>query len=319
MNIEQSNTPEILKIATRQSPLALWQANHIKQRLEHLYKHIQIELVTFTTRGDKILDTPLAKIGGKGLFVKELEHALLNHDADFAVHSMKDVPMAFPEGLELGIICERENPFDAFVSNHYGSLASMPEGAILGTSSLRRQCQIKNQYPHLKINWLRGNVQTRLNKLDNQEYDGIILAAAGLERMQLDARIKQLLPADISLPAGGQGALGIEWRKDDEHLHKLLAPLAHAKTQRCVLAERAMNKHLEGGCQVPIAAYCIEENQQLLLKGLVGKPDGSNCLTTAQTANLEEFESLGVRAAEHLLEQGAGEILREVYADEPNK
>lgn len=314
MSIKES---QVLKIATRQSPLALWQAEHIKQRLEQLHPHLQVELVKFTTKGDKILDTPLAKIGGKGLFVKELEHALLNHEADFAVHSMKDVPMAFPDGLELGVICERETPFDAFVSNQYDSLESLPEGAILGTSSLRRQCQIKSKYPHLTINWLRGNVQTRLKKLDDGEYDAIILAAAGLERMQLNARIKQTISANVCLPAGGQGALGIEWRKDDKDLHRLLAPLAHAKTQRCVLAERAMNRHLEGGCQVPIAAYCVEQNNELILKGLVGKPDGSTCLFTEKTAKLDDFEALGVDAAKHLLEQGAGEILSEVYANEP--
>lgn len=306
---------KVLKIATRKSPLALWQAEHIKQRLNQLYPTMQVELVTMSTKGDKILDTPLAKIGGKGLFVKELEHSLLNKQADFAVHSMKDVPMEFPQGLELGVICERHNPFDAFVSNHFDSLDELPENAVVGTSSLRRQCQIMHHYPHLNVNWLRGNVQTRLNKLDEGNFDAIILAASGLKRLQLDARIKQILPASQCLPAGGQGALGIEWRCDDKQTQQLLAPLMHKTTQRCVLAERAMNRHLQGGCQVPIGAYCIEENGQLNLTGLVGRPDGTLCLFTHQQGALEDYQQLGIKAAEHLLAQGAGEILQAVYAN----
>ena len=269
-----------LRIATRKSPLALWQAEHIKARLINLYPQLTVELVTFTTQGDKILDTPLAKIGGKGLFVKELEVAMLDGRADIAVHSMKDVPMEFPEGLQLGVICQRENPRDAFVSNQYIDLDDLPEGAVVGTSSLRRQCQIQQQRPDLVIKSLRGNVQTRLAKLDAGEYDAIILAAAGLLRMEMDDRISAYMPPEVSLPAGGQGALGIEWRTDDELVKRLLAPLHHEVTAQCVLAERALNRRLQGGCQVPIACYAEYRGEQLWLRGLVGSLDGQQILRT---------------------------------------
>ena len=302
-----------LRIATRKSPLALWQAEHIKARLIALHPQLEVELVTFTTQGDKILDTPLAKIGGKGLFVKELEAAMLDGRADIAVHSMKDVPMEFPEGLELGVICERENPLDAFVSNQFTSLDELPQGAIVGTSSLRRQCQIQQLRPDLEIRSLRGNVQTRLSKLDAGEYDAIILAAAGLLRMEMDERIASFLPTEQSLPAGGQGALGIEWRIGNDAINDLIRPLYDDTTASCVLAERALNRRLQGGCQVPIACYAERDGDELWLRGLVGSIDGSQMLRTEIRGVASEADSLGVQAAEDLLAQGAGEILKAVY------
>lgn len=316
MSASTTSTIKTLRIATRKSPLAMWQAEHIKARLEALHDGLTIELVTFTTKGDKILDTPLAKIGGKGLFVKELETAMLNGDADIAVHSMKDVPMEFPQGLELGVICERENPLDAFVSNTYKSIDELPQGAVVGTSSLRRQCQIQQQRPDLQIKSLRGNVQTRLSKLDDGEFDAIILAAAGLLRMEMDDRIASFIPSEQSLPAGGQGALGIEWRSGDEAVHELIKPLAHAPTAACVLAERALNRRLQGGCQVPIAAYAELDGEQLALRGLVGSVDGAQMLRTEQNGLAADAEAIGIAAAEHLLQQGAGQILQQVYGHE---
>jgi hydroxymethylbilane synthase len=309
---------QILRIATRKSPLALWQAEHIKARLMAEHEGLQVELVTFSTQGDKILDTPLAKIGGKGLFVKELEVALLAGDADIAVHSMKDVPMEFPQGLELGVICARENPLDAFVSNRFNSIEELPQGAVVGTSSLRRQCQIQQQRPDLVIKSLRGNVQTRLGKLDAGEFDAIILASAGLLRMEMQDRITAFIPAQQSLPAGGQGALGIEWRSGDETVQNLIRFLADADTTACVLAERALNRRLQGGCQVPIAAYAELQQDQLYLRGLVGSVDGKQVLTTSQQGDRASAEIVGIRAAEHLLEQGAGAILSAVYGHEVN-
>ena len=313
-----------LRIATRKSPLALWQAEHIKARLLAMYPQLAVELVTFTTQGDKILDTPLSKIGGKGLFVKELESAMLDGRADIAVHSMKDVPMEFPHGLELGIICERENPHDAFVSNRYASLDELPQGAVVGTSSLRRQCQIQQQRPDLIIRSLRGNVQTRLSKLDSGEFDAIILAAAGLLRMEMDERITAIMPAEQSLPAGGQGALGIEWRTShgaqendrDSAIHELLKPLHDDITASCVLAERALNRRLQGGCQVPIACYAERSGDQLWLRGLVGSVDGERVLRTERRGAAADADVLGISAAEDLLEQGAGAILQAVYGHE---
>lgn len=307
-----------LRIATRQSPLAMWQAEYIQSRLQKQYPELTVELVTFTTKGDKILDTPLAKIGGKGLFVKELEVAMLNGDADIAVHSMKDVPMEFPPGLALGVICQRENPQDAFVSNHYHSLDELPAGAVVGTSSLRRQCQIQQQRPDLVIKSLRGNVQTRLGKLDTSEYDAIILAAAGLIRMGMNDRISAFIPVGHSLPAGGQGALGIEWRNDDSHTHQLLSFLNHDDTSACVRAERALNRRLQGGCQVPIAAYAQISHDQLTLQGLVGSLDGKKILRTQQSGLVKDAEHIGIQGAEELLSQGAGEILADVYGHEVN-
>jgi len=302
-----------IRIATRKSPLALWQAEFVKSQLEGFHPGLTVELVGFTTRGDKILDTPLAKIGGKGLFVKELEHALLEGDADIAVHSMKDVPMEFPEGLGLAVICERENPCDAFVSNRFTQLDELPQGAILGTSSLRRQCQLQALRPDLQIKSLRGNVQTRLSKLDAGEFDAIVLATAGLKRLALEERIQQIIPDRVSLPAGGQGAMGIETRLGDEDVLKLLAPLKHQDSEDCVKAERALNKHLQGGCQVPIACYAVLEGEDLYLRGLVGAVDGTEILRAESRSNRQDAEALGISVAEDLLSQGADKILAEVY------
>ncbi|NNH38159.1 hydroxymethylbilane synthase [Acinetobacter terrae] len=304
---------KILKIATRQSPLALWQAEHIRARLEALHADLKVELVTFVTQGDKILDTPLAKIGGKGLFVKELEAALLDGRADLAVHSMKDVPMALPEGLSLPVICEREDPLDAFVSNTYNSFNELPQGAKVGTSSLRRKTQILKQRPDLNIIDLRGNVGTRLSKLDSGLYDAIILASAGLKRLGLADRIRHTLQPEISLPAVGQGALGLECRATDQAVLDLILPLLHAETDICVRAERAFNAYLEGGCQVPIAGYATLNQGQLHIEGRVGSVDGLTLLKVELSGTPEQAEQLGVSLAQKLLEQGAGELLKALY------
>ena len=303
-----------LKIATRQSPLALWQANYVKDRLQQLYPDLTIELVPMVTKGDVILDSPLAKIGGKGLFVKELENALLNKEADIAVHSMKDVPMQFPEGLGLAVICQREDPRDAFVSHSYRTFAELPQGAVVGTSSLRRQCQLKALRPDLDIRSLRGNVGTRLSKLDNGDYDAIILASAGLIRLGLADRIASFIDVEQSLPAAGQGAVGIECRTDDAQVQALLAPLADAETTYCVLAERAMNNHLQGGCQVPIGGYAVLQQGQLYLRALVGDIDGSRIIRAEGKSPVENAEALGVQIAEQLLAQGADKILQAIYS-----
>lgn len=303
-----------LKIATRQSPLALWQANYVKDRLQQLYPDLTIELVPMVTKGDVILDSPLAKIGGKGLFVKELENALLNKEADIAVHSMKDVPMQFPEGLGLAVICQREDPRDAFVSHSYRTFAELPQGAVVGTSSLRRQCQLKALRPDLDIRSLRGNVGTRLSKLDNGDYDAIILASAGLIRLGLADRIASFIDVEQSLPAAGQGAVGIECRTDDIQVQALLAPLADAETTYCVRAERAMNNHLQGGCQVPIGGYAVLQQGQLYLRALVGDIDGSRIIRAEGKSAVENAEVLGVQIAEQLLAQGADKILQAIYS-----
>ena len=303
-----------LKIATRQSPLALWQANYVKDRLQQLYPDLTIELVPMVTKGDVILDSPLAKIGGKGLFVKELENALLNKKADIAVHSMKDVPMQFPEGLGLAVICQREDPRDAFVSHAYRTFAELPQDAVVGTSSLRRQCQLKALRPDLDIRSLRGNVGTRLSKLDNGDYDAIILASAGLIRLGLADRIASFIDVEQSLPAAGQGAVGIECRTDDMQVQALLAPLADAETTYCVRAERAMNNHLQGGCQVPIGGYAVLQQGQLYLRALVGDIDGSRIIRAEGKSAVENAEVLGVQIAEQLLAQGADKILQAIYS-----
>lgn len=307
-----------LTIATRQSPLALWQANFIKDQLATLYPDLTITLLTMVTRGDKILDTPLAKIGGKGLFVKELEQALFEHKADIAVHSLKDVPMILPNGLTLGAYCQRHAPTDAFVSNHYQHLDDLPQGAILGTSSLRRECQLRKYRPDLTIKSLRGNVGTRLAKLDAGEYDAIVLATSGLQRLGLDERIRHELDSHISLPAVGQGALAIECRDGDDDVLSLLAPLNHLDTQLCVMAERAMNQALEGGCQVPIAGFATLNNHQLTLEGRVGTPDGTTLLFAKETIVLgnqpySDAKELGQTIAKRLIEQGANQILQALY------
>lgn len=309
-----SSTP--IRIATRKSPLALWQAEFVRAQLQRHHPGLEVELVTFTTRGDKILDTPLAKIGGKGLFVKELETALLEGSADLAVHSMKDVPMDFPEGLGLAVICEREDPRDAFVSTRFESIAALPHGARVGTSSLRRQCQLRGLRPDVEIISLRGNVNTRLAKLDAGDYDAIILATAGLLRLEFGARIRERIATEISLPAGGQGAVGIEIRSDDTRMQALLQPLHHEQTSLCVRAERALNKHLQGGCQVPIACFAELQQDQLFLRGLVGAPDGSVLLRAQLHGVSSEPEALGIAVAEQLLQQGAGAILEQVYREQ---
>ncbi len=306
---------KIVRIATRKSPLALWQAEYVKAQLLHHNPGLQVELVAMSTRGDKLLDTPLAKVGGKGLFVKELELAMLEGRADIAVHSMKDVPMEFPAGLELAVICERETPLDAFVSNHHQSLDELPDGAVVGTSSLRRQCQVRANFPNLQIKELRGNVNTRLGKLDSGEYDAIILASAGLIRLDMAHRIASNLDSRLSLPAGGQGAVGIECRVDDPDIQRLLASLHHRDTASCVLAERAVNRHLQGGCQVPIACFAEldAEGQTIALRGLVGSVDGATILRASIQGDRDNAEQLGIQLAEQLLAAGAGEILAEVY------
>jgi hydroxymethylbilane synthase len=309
---------QLVRIATRESPLALWQAEFIKAELEAIHANVEVELLGMTTRGDQILDSPLSKVGGKGLFVKELEAALIENRADIAVHSMKDVPMEFPEGLGLSIICDREDPSDAFVSNLCDSVDELPQGSRVGTSSLRRQCQLRMQRPDLKVLDLRGNVNTRLRKLDEGQYDAIILATAGLLRLKMDERIRQRMSVEQSLPAGGQGAVGVETRADDQHLQDLLAPLHHQPTADCVVAERAMNLRLNGGCQVPIACFAIadpKDDSQLWLRGLVGSPDGRQMLRSEARAPRADAEALGIKVAEDLLSQGAGEILAAVYAD----
>lgn len=331
-----------LSIATRQSPLALWQAEHIRDRLLEMYPQMTVNLLKIVTKGDKILDTPLAKIGGKGLFVKELEQALYSKQADIAVHSLKDVPMELPEGLTLGVYCKRAAPTDAFVSNTYDSIDELPQGAVVGTSSLRRQCQIKAYRPDLQIKTLRGNVGTRLGKLDAGEYDAIILATSGLQRIELDERIRGELDIDACLPAVGQGALAIECREGDDDVLKLLAPLNDDKARIRLIAERALNRHLEGGCQVPIAAYAVlqltddaatdddstdndnDNDNVLWLRGRVGQADGSELLKAEKRATLngtqeereEQANQLGIAVAEMLLADGAGDILSAIYNPE---
>lgn len=302
-----------LRIATRTSALALWQANYVKDRLAALHPDLTVELVPLVSKGDKILDVPLAKVGGKGLFVKELETAMLDGEADIAVHSMKDVPMEFPAGLGLAVICQREDPRDAFVSNTYPSLADLPQGAVVGTSSLRRQAQLLERRPDLQIKFLRGNVNTRLAKLDAGDYDAIILAAAGLIRLGFHDRIAEYLMTDVSLPAGGQGAVGIECRTDDDATKALIAPLHHELSAQQVTAERAMNRRLEGGCQVPIGCFAIHQEGQLFLRGLVASTDGKRILRDEIRGPVAQAETLGVTLAERLLAAGADAILAEVY------
>ena len=307
----------VLTIATRESPLALWQAEYVRDALQRAHPGLAVKLLGMTSKGDKLLDVPLAKVGGKGLFVKELETALLDRNADIAVHSMKDVPMDFPAGLGLGVICAREDPSDALVSNKYRSLDQLPTGSVVGTSSLRRECQLRANRPDLKVRFLRGNVNTRLRKLDDGEYDAIILASAGLIRLGFADRIAQSIPLADSLPAGGQGAVGIELRTDDDATRQLLQVVHHEPTAQRVTAERAMNAYLQGGCQVPIACFAEhrQAGRQLWLRGLVGRPDGSVILRAEAEAPAQEAEELGRRVGRSLHEQGAGEILAEVYGD----
>lgn len=302
-----------LRLGTRKSQLALWQAHFVRDALQHHHHGLHVELITLTTEGDRILDRSLAQIGGKGLFIKELEQGLLENRIDIAVHSLKDVTATLPRGLHLAIVCEREDPRDAFISNHYATLTSLPHGARVGTSSLRRQCQLRDAYPQLEIATLRGNVNTRLAKLDAGEFDAIILAVAGLKRLGMEARIRERLDPAVSLPAVGQGAVCIECRENDVVTNDLLAPLNHRATQLCVKAERAMNAHLEGGCQVPIGGFAELHGDTLYLRGLVGEPDGSRLLRADIRGPVTQAEQLGVQLAQDLLAQGAKNILDKVY------
>ena len=301
--------PSRIVIATRESRLALWQAEHVKARLEALYPACRVELLGMTTRGDQILDRPLAKIGGKGLFVKELENALLDRSADIAVHSMKEVPMILPQGLALIATAAREVPLDAFVSNKYAALDDLPPGAVVGTSSLRREAQIHAQYPYLAVASLRGNLDTRLRKLDAGDYDAIILAAAGLTRLGLAARIRAMLSAEASLPAAGQGALGIEALADRPEVAAWLAPLNDPTTEACVRAERAAARALAGSCEVPLGAYAEVAGDSMRLRGFVALPDGTRIVRAEHRGPLAEPEALGRALADDLRAQGAEQIL----------
>ncbi|MGI9251624.1 MAG: hydroxymethylbilane synthase [Pseudohongiellaceae bacterium] len=302
-------TNNTLTIATRESPLALWQAEYARRTLQHHHPKLTVELLPMTTSGDKMLDAPLAKEGGKALFIKELEQALLDEQADLAVHSMKDVPMDFPPGLGLAVICERGDPHDAFIANTCPQLSDLPSGARLGTSSLRRQCQLAALRPDLHITNLRGNVGTRLNKLAQGEYDAIILAAAGLQRLNLAKQIRHTLNTSDCLPAAGQGAIGIECRTEDLNTLRLIDCLHHQPSATRIQAERAVNARLQGGCHTPIAAYAELNGQQLYLRALVGNPNGSQILKAERTDNTRHAEQLGIKVAEDLLAQGAETIL----------
>ena len=302
--------PARLVIATRESLLAMWQARHVQARLTELYPRTAVSLLGMTTEGDRKLGSSLAKIGGKGLFVKELEAALADGSADLAVHSLKDVPMHLPEGFVLGAILARADPRDALVSNRFDSLAALPRGARVGTSSLRRESQLRVHYPHLQIHSLRGNVQTRLRKLDDGEYDAIILAAAGLQRLGLEARIRATLAPEAMLPAVGQGALAIECRADRADVLALVQPLAHAATTQCVTAERALSRALAGSCNVPLGGYAEVTGARLRLRGYVGAPDGTRHVAAQVEGAAADAEALGNTLAERLKAQGAGEILR---------
>lgn len=304
-----SATPHKLVIATRASRLALWQAEHVRDRLSELYPRCEVSLLTMTTRGDQILDRSLSKIGGKGLFIKELETALLDGRADLAVHSLKDVPVDMQNPFLLSVILERDDPRDAFVSNQYADLDALPAGAVVGTSSLRRESQLRKRYPHLAVQPLRGNLDTRLSKLDRGDYAAIILAAAGLRRLGMGARIKSYLTVGQSLPAAGQGALGIEVLESRTDLQRWLAPLGDPVTTACALAERAVSRTLGGSCQVPLAAYAHMDGDALHVQALVAEPDGSRVLFTERHGPAEQAEQLGCAAAETLLEQGAEAIL----------
>jgi len=303
-----------ITIATRESALAMWQAHHVRQLLQALYPQIEIIILGMTTTGDQILDKTLSKIGGKGLFVKELEQAMQEGRADIAVHSLKDVPMVMPEGFVLAAIGEREDPRDAFVSNQFKKLEELPPGSVVGTSSLRRQCQIQARFPALKIESLRGNVQTRLRKLDEGQYAAIILAAAGLKRLGLGERITSLLPTEQSLPAVGQGAIGIECRAGRDDLITLLAPLNHPDTAACVTAERAMSRALAGSCQVPLGGFAEIGDSVLRLRGFVSSVDGVRVVRAEASGQPGEAEQIGKELAQRLIGMGADKILAELEA-----
>ncbi|MFZ5484838.1 MAG: hydroxymethylbilane synthase [Pseudomonadota bacterium] len=303
---------DTLIIATRESQLALWQAHHVRDRLRALHPGLTVELLGMTTQGDQILDSPLSRIGGKGLFVKELEQAMLEGRAHLAVHSLKDVPMDLPEGFELAAIPEREDPRDAFVSNRFTGLDQLLPGARVGTSSLRRQAQLRERYPHLVVDTLRGNVNTRLRKLDEGQYEAIILAAAGLKRLGFGARITAILSTEESLPAVGQGALGIEIRAGQPEVAALLAPLNDPATAACVRAERAMSRALQGGCQAPIGGYCVVREGGLHLRGFVADLEGVRFYRAEAEGALDAPEALGEQVASALVAQGADRLLAEL-------
>jgi hydroxymethylbilane synthase len=298
-----------LRIATRRSRLALWQAEHVKARLEALHAGLRVELVPMTTRGDEVLDVSLSKVGGKGLFVKELENALAEGRADLAVHSAKDMPAELPPGFALAAILEREDPRDAFVSAAHPSLAALPAGAVVGTSSLRRQAQIAARHPALEIRPLRGNLDTRLAKLDRGDYAAIVLAAAGLKRLGLASRIRSLLEPEDSLPAAGQAALGIECLAARTDVAELVAPLRHAETEACVRAERAVNRALGGSCTIPLGAYAQAAGGRLRMRALVASPDGRRMARADEAGDAARPEEFGAHVARLLKERGAAEIL----------
>lgn len=307
-----------ITLATRESPLALWQAHYVKALLENAHNHVTVEIMGMTTQGDQIIDVALSKVGGKGLFIKELETALLSGAADIAVHSMKDVPMDLPEGLEITALCERANPYDAFVSNTYRTPEQLPQNATVGTSSLRRSCQLKHWRPDLNIQFLRGNVQTRLKKLDEGQYDAIILACAGLERLELHGRIASAFDSETMLPATGQGAVGIECRSDNMEIHKLLSAIHDDETAVCVQAERAFNNELNGGCHAPVAAFSELRGNELTLRGRVGSIDGSTLLKVDcvidVTLGLNHIEAVAAKLAGDIIAQGGRQLIDEALA-----
>lgn len=302
-----------LRIGTRKSALALWQAEHVRALLLQQEPQLEIELVKITTEGDRILDRPLAGAGGKGLFIKELEQALFEDRIDLAVHSMKDLTVTLPEGLHIAAVLQRADPRDAFVSNHASQLSDLPPGARIGSSSMRRQCQVRAHYPHCEVITLRGNVNTRVAKLDAGEFDGIILAVAGLERLGMRARITEAIDPTVSLPAVAQGAICVESRRDDGRTNRYLAALDHDPTRRCVSAERALNARLDGGCQLPIAAYAELQGSVLYLRGLVGEPDGTRIIRAEARGNAADPGALGESLAQDLLARGAGAIIEKIY------
>ncbi|MBO1924611.1 hydroxymethylbilane synthase [Thiomicrorhabdus sp. 6S3-12] len=311
---------DTLRIATRKSPLAMWQAEFVKAELEKAYPELKVELLPMTTKGDKILNVPLAKIGGKGLFTKELEDRMMDGDADIAVHSMKDVPMELPEGFALGAILERHSPTDAFVSNNYVAFEELPQGAVLGTSSLRRKAQLMAIRPDLDVRDLRGNVGTRLGKLDAGEYDAIVLATSGLQRLELDERIRHEIVPEVCLPAVTQGTLGIEYFAKDKDVKEIISVLNHEPTEIRTIAERAMNHRLEGGCQVPIGVFAeLLDGDRIRIRGLVASLDGSTVIQNQVEGAQSDAHALGTQLGEMLLDQGAKEILQEVYASDLHK
>ena len=306
-----------LRIVTRESPLALWQANHVRDRLRQLHPGLAVEVIGVSTEADRFLDRSLASMGGKGAFIKELEQALLSGRADLAVHSMKDVTVDMPEGLALPVILRREDPGDAFVSNHHASLAELPAGARVGTSSLRRRCQIMHARPDLDVRDIRGNVGTRLRKLDEGSYDALVLAASGLRRLALEARITARLDTEQLLPAIGQGALGLETRGGDADVLSLLQPLDDEETHVCVSAERAVSRRLNGGCLAPVAGFAELRGERLHITALVGRPDGTELIRDAVSGTAAGAEDLGAELGERLLQRGADRILRDIMGHDP--